>query len=71
MFLLSGTQIQDDLLREFSLHADVVATADEVDGSPALRVDVSSVAGAMWDVRATVGMFDDGATEITDQERPR
>lgn len=64
VFRLSGPLVQQSLLQEFSLHHDVVASADEVDGDPAIRVETSDADGAVWDVRATVGMFDDLATEI-------
>jgi len=67
VFTVSAPQIQSDLLHEFSLHADVVATADQIDGRPALIVQTNGSAGAMWDVRATVGMYDDHAAELTDQ----
>ena len=71
MFLLSEVHVQHDLLREFSLHDDVAAVALEIYGRPAVSADVSTVAGAMWEVRATVGMFDDGASELLDHESPR
>lgn len=63
-FRLSGPLVQQNLLHEFSLHQDVTASIDEIDGAPVIRVETSSVAGALWDVRATVGMFDDHAVEI-------
>jgi hypothetical protein len=65
-FTLSGPQIQQDLLHEFSLHHDVVAVPDTEDAC-VLRVETSDLPGAMWEVRATVGMFDDGATETRRQ----
>jgi hypothetical protein len=60
--------VQEDLLQEFALHDGVVASADEVDGAPAVRVETQDAVDALWDVRATVGMFDDKARE---QERQR
>lgn len=63
-FRLSGPLVQQDLLHEFSLHQDVEASAEEVDGVHILRVQTSSAGGAIWDIRATVGMFDDDAVEI-------
>lgn len=63
-FRLSGPSVQQDLLHEFSLHHDVTASVEDVDGVPVIRVETSSVAGAVWDVRATIGMFDDAAVEI-------
>lgn len=66
-FRLSGSQAQHDLIHEFSLHRDVVATPDEVDGSPVVRIETTDSAGATWEVRATVGMFDDRAVELKDQ----
>ncbi|MET0932057.1 MAG: hypothetical protein ABWX74_21255 [Aeromicrobium sp.] len=66
-FTLSGPQAQQDLLQEFSLHHDVDATAADRAGSHGIRVETSDAPGAMWEVRATIGMFDDRAAEITDQ----
>ena len=68
VFKLSSTQAQTDLLHEFSLHADVHASADSVGGIPVVRVSTSNAASAIWDVRATVGMFDDLAIELRGQE---
>jgi hypothetical protein len=64
LFTLSGPQIQSDLIHEFSLHRDVKASAYEYQGAPAIRVETSDGAGAVWEVRSTVGLFDDRATEI-------
>jgi hypothetical protein len=66
-FALSAPHLQHDLLHEFSLHHDVVAVIEQRDGVCALRVETSDAPLAAWDVRATVGMFDDRATEITGQ----
>jgi len=66
VFRLSGPQAQQDLLREFSLHHDVAAVADHIDGSPVVRVETTDSASAVWDVRATIGMYDDAATELKD-----
>lgn len=62
-FKLSDTSQMPDLLREFALHDDVVARADR-DGV-VLTVETGDSTPAMWDVRATVGMFDDQAVEVT------
>lgn len=67
-FRLSGPLVQQNLIHEFSLHHDVTATAHQVDGVPVIRVETSDAGGAAWDVRATVGMFDDDAIEIKDGE---
>lgn len=64
VFRLSGPLAQQNLLHEFSLHHDVTASADELGGVPVIRVETSDADGAVWDVRATVGMFDDEAFEI-------
>lgn len=64
VFTLSGTQVQQDLLHEFSLHDGVSVFADDIEGSAAIRVETTDSASAVWDVRATIGMFDDGATEL-------
>jgi hypothetical protein len=63
VFVLSDPRVQTDLLHEFTLHDGVVASADQVDGAPAIRVEAQDAVGALWDVRATVGMFDDQARE--------
>lgn len=63
VFTLSERRAQADLLREFSLHDGVVAAADEIDGSPAIRIEAHDSVSTLWDVRATVGMFDDRARE--------
>jgi hypothetical protein len=60
-FSVSGSRIQQDLLKEFSLHRDVVASAD---ADRIIRVETNDSPIAMWEVRATVRMFDDAATEI-------
>jgi hypothetical protein len=67
VFALSDPRAQTDLLREFALHDGVVAVADQIDGSPAIRVEARDAVDVLWDVRATVGMFDDHAREQDDQ----
>jgi hypothetical protein len=66
-FTLSGSQVQQDLLQEFALHHDVDASAADRGDVHVIRVETSDAPGAMWEVRATVGMFDDRAAELTDQ----
>jgi hypothetical protein len=63
VFALSDPRAQTDLLHEFALHDGVVATADQIDGAPAIRVEAQDAVSALWDVRATVGMFDERARE--------
>ena len=63
VFTLSDPRAQADLLHELALHDGVVATAHEVGGAPAIRVEVQDSASTLWEVRATVGMFDDAARE--------
>ncbi|MBD8608702.1 hypothetical protein IFT73_17745 [Aeromicrobium sp. CFBP 8757] len=67
VFTLSDPRAQVDLLHEFTLHDGVVATAADIDGSPAIRVETHDSVSTVWDVRATVGMFDDRAREQQDQ----
>ena len=67
VFTLSDPRAQVDLLHEFTLHDGVVAKADEIEGSPAIRVETTDSISTLWDVRATVGMFDDRARERQDQ----
>jgi hypothetical protein len=67
VFTLSDLRAQTDLLREFAVHDHIVAVAVEIDGHPAIRVEAHDSVGSLWDVRATVGMFDDGARERTAQ----
>ena len=62
-FKLSGTSQLQDLLNEFALHEGVVASAPG-DGL-VLTVETDDSTPAIWDVRATVGMFDDQAVEVT------
>lgn len=63
-FRLSGHAIQRDLLHEFALHHDVVVSAVDADGGPTIAVETHDAPAALWDVRATVGMFDDHAQEV-------
>ncbi|MFC5676870.1 hypothetical protein [Aeromicrobium endophyticum] len=67
VFTLSDPRAQADLLREFALHDGVVATPDEVEGAPAIRIEARDAVSSLWDVRATVGMFDDLAREWSAQ----
>lgn len=67
IFRLSGPDIQKDLLHEFALHPNVVVAAVEADGSPTIAIDTLDAPAALWDVRATVGMFDDHAVEVPSQ----
>ncbi|MET0766343.1 MAG: hypothetical protein ABWY50_01740 [Aeromicrobium sp.] len=63
-FSLSGPEVQQNLLHEFSLHHDVAASARD---DCVILVETSDLPAAVWEVRATIGMFDDRATEITGQ----
>jgi hypothetical protein len=63
-FRLSGPEVQQNLVHEFSLHPDVTV---ELGDDHVIRVETSDVPGAVWEVRATILMFDDRATEITGQ----
>jgi hypothetical protein len=63
-FRLSGHHILRDLLHEFALHRDVTASSIESDHLPTIVVETVDAPAALWDVRATVGMFDDHAQEI-------
>ncbi|NRQ49162.1 hypothetical protein [Aeromicrobium stalagmiti] len=67
VFSLSSSQAQRDLLHEFSLHRDLDATGEVTAGLPTIQVVVGDVATRVWEVRATVGMFDDAATEVGGQ----
>lgn len=67
LFALSGPQVQIDLLHEFSLHRNVTAAAAEVDGDPAISIETSDAETAVWEVRGTVGLFDDAAVEVDGQ----
>jgi hypothetical protein len=71
-FRLSSHGIQQDLLHEFSLHRDVIASAVDADSLPTIVVETRDAPADVWDVRATVGMFDEAAEEVvTDENRPR
>lgn len=68
VFALSDPRAQIDLLHEFNLHDGVSAAVEDIDGAPAIRVETHDSTSTVWDVRATVGMFDDGARELGGQE---
>lgn len=67
-FALSGPESQSDLLREFAMHDGVEVRSGSAGGLPVIEVDTFDTVTTAWDVRATVGMFDDAATEIGAQE---
>ena len=67
VFALSDPRAQTDLLREFELHDGVEAVADRVGDTPAIRVHTSDAMAMLWEVRATVGMFDEKAVELDGQ----
>lgn len=66
MFRLSSLQRQQHLLEEFELYGGdgVVARAVEHEGFPALAVETYDSSTSLWEIRATVGLFDDVALEI-------
>jgi hypothetical protein len=57
-FTLSDERILWALVEEFSLHAGVDARAS---GDVTLSVETDDRPESLWDVRATVAMFDDAA----------
>lgn len=63
-FRLSGTAQQQDLLHEFGLHDGVVVHASGSDDQPLLTVETADTHASIWDVRSTVGIFDDQAVEV-------
>lgn len=65
-FRLSGDHILRDLLHEFALHRNVIVSSVE-DHVPTIAVETLDAPAALWDVRATVGMFDDHALEVDSQ----
>jgi hypothetical protein len=65
-FRLSGTSQQQDLLHEFELHEGVAAQAIGSDDQSFLIVETSDTQAALWEVRSTVGLFDDAAVEVPD-----
>ena len=66
-FRLSGHHILRDLLHEFALHHNVMVSSIESDHAPTIAVETLDAPAALWDVRATVGMFDDQALEVEAQ----
>jgi len=66
-FRLSGHHILRDLLHEFALHHNVIVSSIESDRAPTTAVETLDAPAALWDVRATVGMFDDNALEVEAQ----
>lgn len=67
VFTLSDPRAQVDLLHEFSLHDGVIASAVEIGAQSAISVETYDSISTVWDVRATVGMFDDCAREEVGQ----
>lgn len=63
-FRLSGASQQQDLLQEFTLHDGVVARRADDDG-PMLLVETDGRQHSIWHVRATVGLYDDRAVEVS------
>jgi hypothetical protein len=52
-------------LHEFGLHDGVVVRQAEIDGQRLLTVETNGAHPSLWDVRATVGLFDDRAVEVS------
>jgi hypothetical protein len=69
-FRLSGESRQSDLAREFELHEGVATRASESDGQVVLIVETDDSDAAIWDVRATVGIFDEQAVELPSADPP-
>jgi hypothetical protein len=65
-FRLSGHHILRDLLHEFALHHNVIVSVVK-HHEPTIAVQTLDAPAALWDVRATVGMFDDHALEVDPQ----
>lgn len=63
-FRLSGPHPLADLLLELAQHDDWVVRVAGHEHRPEVTVEAADSATAMWDVRATVGMFDDGSVEL-------
>ncbi len=64
-FRLAHADIRHALVHEFSLH-DGVRVLDCGPDERTIRIETFNAPAALWDVRATVGMFDDAATEVPD-----
>ncbi len=67
VFILSDPRAQADLLHEFSLHDGVDASPVSIGPDPAIRVETYDSTSTVWDIRATIGMFDDRAREEVGQ----
>ena len=67
-FALSGPDAQAHLLREFAMHDGVEVRSGQQEGAPVIEVETFDTVTTAWDVRATVGMFDDDAVELDGQE---
>lgn len=63
VFVLSSSCAQADIVRELSHHDGVDATHVEVDGSPAVKVEMPDAVPLIWEVRAAIAMFDEDARE--------
>lgn len=66
-FRLSGPAPLPDLLREFALHKGVVTHTTGSSDQPLLTVETGDTQAAIWDVRTTIGIFDDRAVEVPNQ----
>ena len=66
-FRLSGPHILRDLLHEVALPPNGMVSSIESDHAPTIAVETLDAPAALWDVRATVGMFDDQALEVEAQ----
>jgi hypothetical protein len=66
VFRLSTPEAQRHLVRELSFHQDVVVRTVDSDEGPVIAVETAGDAST-WEVRATVGAFDESAVEIEAQ----
>lgn len=63
-FRLADVTIRQALVHEFSLHDGVKIRPGDPEDPLMICVETSNSPAALWDVRATIGMFDDHAIEI-------
>jgi hypothetical protein len=66
VFRLSAVEAQQHLLQELSLHQGVVVRPLDSAEPPVIVVELDSAASS-WEIRATVGAFDEKAIEMDAQ----
>lgn len=69
-FRLSHADVREALVHEFSLHDGVEVGPADPHEPLHIVIETGGSATALWDVRATVGIFDDHAVEVDADQAP-